>query len=514
RPRGAGRGAWCSGDGAAPEGQCRQGLRGSAQHGGANVQPGDRVVKTRLTEAAIADLHLESRTTVLDVWDTTLRGLVLRLLPSGRTSWSVRAWTSDGRRTSIKLGEHPALRVVDARRQALIQLGVVQQGGDPVGERRAARDARRSASAAITVEQALAEWQRARIAAAEDPWSRTYTSRVASALRVHISKRLRDQPLREVRREMWTGLLSRVAREKPGAAAFLYTVVSSALSYAEAMGWIEQHPLPRQGRALIAPHVAPRTRVLDDHEWLAVWRAAEREPVKLRVFARMLILTACRVSEVADIAVGEVVADGAIWVIPGERVKNGHEHIVPLEGLAQAELKLVWPMDTGKVGAAWILLGRSPTNGFVGNGKLIKRLMETSSTAHWTWHDLRRTARTGMTYLHVPEPAAEAALNHITGRGRLVATYDQSGPSVSGISALRVWQGYVADVVEGRCQPGDAETRYRADLPEHLRYRSRPKIEVRKKAKPGRRTQSEVLERDSGRQMGTTAEYVEAVGSD
>jgi len=443
-------------------------------------------VRATITESIIGDLRRETRAGVLDVWDMTVRGLVLRLLPSGRTTWSVRAWTSSGSRTSIKLGEHPALRVVDARRQALIQIGAVQQGRDPVGERRAARQARREASAAITVEHALSEWQRARIHAAEAPWSRTYASRVASALRVHVSSRLRSQPLRDVRREAWTGLLARVAQEKPGAGAFLYTITSSFLGYAEAMGWIEAHPLPRQGRKLIAPHVAPRTRVLDDHEWLAVWRAAEREPVKLRAFTRILILTACRVSEVADIGTGEVVADGAIWVIPGDRVKNGCEHIVPLETLAQAELKLVWPKATGEIGSAWKLLGRSPTNGFTGNGKLIRRLMETSGTANWTWHDLRRTARTSMTYLKVPEPDAEAALNHISGKGRLVQTYDQSGPSASAIGALRVWQGYVADVVEGRCQPGHAEARYRDALPEYLRYRSKPKIEIRKKAKPGR----------------------------
>lgn len=471
-------------------------------------------MRVTITEAVITDLQRETRSRVLDVWDDTVRGLVLRLLPSGRTTWSVRAITADGRRTSIKLGEHPALRVVDARRQALVQLGAVQQGRDPVGERRAARDARRAASAAMTVEQALADWQRARIYTVENPWSRTYASRVASALRVHVPKRLRDQPLRDVRRETWTGLLSRLAAEKPGAGAFLYTVISSWLGYAEAMGWIETHPLPRQGRKLIAPHVAPRTRTLDDHEWLAVWKAAEREPPKLRAFTRLLILTACRVSEVADIAVGEVVADGTIWVIPAERVKNSREHIVPLGALAQVELKLVWPRETGEIGAAWMMLGRSPMQGFTGNGKLIKRLIETSGVQHWTWHDLRRTARTGMTYLHVPEPDAEAALNHITSKGKLVATYDLSGPSASGIGALRVWQGYVADVVEGRRPPGDAEANYRAALPEHLRYRSKPKIEVRKKARPGRPARSRDQGPDSAPRVDATEHAAEAVGSD
>jgi len=443
-------------------------------------------MRVALTEALIADLRHDPVTRVIDVWDITVRGLVLRLLPTGRAIWSVRAWTSSGSRTSIKLGEHPSMRVTDARRSALIQLGAVQQGRDPVGERRAERDARRSAAAAITVEQALTDWQTSRTTSAENPWSATYISRVASALRVHVPARLRRQPLRDIRRDTWTELLAKVARDKPGAGAFLYTAISSYLGYAEAMGWIDQHPLPRRGRALIAPHVPPRIRVLADHEWLAIWRAAEREPPKLRVFTRLLILTACRVSEVADMATGEVVADGSIWVIPAERVKNRREHIVPLDELAQIELRLVWPRNTGQFGAVWKLLGRSPAHGFTGNGKLIRRLMATSGTTNWTWHDLRRTARTGMTYLRVPEDAAEAALNHVTSRDKLVAIYDHSGPSSSGISALRVWQGYVADVVAGRRQPGDAEAGYRAALPEELRYRSKPKPMVRKKAKPGR----------------------------
>jgi integrase len=443
-------------------------------------------VRVTITEAVIAELQRETRTRIVDIWDTTVRGLVLRILPSGRASWSVRAWTSDGRRTSIKIGEHPALRVTDARRQALIQLGAVQQGRDPVGERRAVRAARRAVASTITVEKALTDWQAARAGATEGAWSRSYAYRVASALRVHIPKRLRGQPLPGVRRETWTGLLAAVAREKAGAGAFLYTIASSFLGYAEAMGWIENHPLPRRGRAIIAPHVPPRTRVLDDHEWLAVWKASEREPVKLRAFTRLLILTACRVSEVADMAVGEIVANGTIWVIPASRTKNGREHVVPLDRLAQHELRLVWPPEAGMLGDGRMLLGRSPTNGFSGTGRLLRRLFGTSGTADWTWHDLRRTARTGMTYLRVPEADAEAALNHVTGKSKLVQVYDQSGPSTSGIGALRVWQGYVTDVVEGRRVPGDAEALHRASLPEDLRYRSRPNFEARQKAKPGR----------------------------
>jgi integrase len=242
---------------------------------------------------------------------------------------------------------------------------------------------------------------------------------------VHVPSGLRSKALRDVTRETWTKLLAEVARSKPGAGAYLYTVISSFLAYAEVMGWIEHHPLPRRGRSLIAPHVPPRTRVLDDGEWKAIWEAAEREPPKLRAFVRLLILTATRVSEVADIAVAEIVSDRTVWIIPAARAKNRREHLLPLGDLTRHELGLVWPQE---VGADTKLLGRSGRRGFSGQGKLLLRIQQASGTTNWTWHDLRRTARTTMSYLGISKADAEAALNHVSQRSKLVAVYDLSGP--------------------------------------------------------------------------------------
>lgn len=199
----------------------------------ARVQPAMRVA---ITESVIAEAR--RRGGAQELWDATVRGLALRILATGRASWLVRTWTGTGKRTSIKIGEHPALKPAEARKMALVQLGAVQQGRDPVGERRAARAARRAAAKAVTVAQGLRDWQRARERAAERPWAPSYSYRVGSALRTHLPARLLAQPLAEVRRETWTRLLAKVAAERPGSGAFLYTVVSSFLSYAEAMGWI------------------------------------------------------------------------------------------------------------------------------------------------------------------------------------------------------------------------------------------------------------------------------------
>lgn len=442
-------------------------------------------MQVSITEALVSRLRDRDQQPA-EIWDSKVTGLLIRTYASGRATWFVRARTCSGKKTRIKLGEHPHLGIAEARRAALGQLAAVQQGGDPVAEKRATRAALQAARKVLTVGAALAEWQAARGASAGGPWSLRYERVVTSAVRVHVPAGLRSKPLRDVGREIWMAMIGKVARDKPGAGASLYTMMSSFLGYAEALGWIEHHPLPRRGRNLIAPHVPARIRVLEDWEWLAVWVAAEREVPKLRVYVRLLILTATRVSEVADIAMGEIVADGAIWVIPAARVKNRRDHLVPLEVLARHELHLVHPHDGRHAEPSRMLLGRFSHRGFTGQGKLLRRIHQASGTKEWTWHDLRRTARTTMSYLGVAEADAEAGLNHVSGRGKLVGIYDQSGPPASALTALRTWQRYVADIVEGRRPAGDAEQQYRAALPEELRYRPTPKFVPRVKAKPGR----------------------------
>ena len=64
----------------------------------------------------------------------------------------------------------------------------------------------------------------------------------------------------------------------------------------------------------------------------------------------------------------------------------------------------------------------------------------------WRWHDLRRTARTGMTRLGVPRDHAEAAINHVSGRSKLERTYDRHDYAPEVIAALTLWQGHVAGI--------------------------------------------------------------------
>jgi hypothetical protein len=79
----------------------------------------------------------------------------------------------------------------------------------------------------------------------------------------------------------------------------------------------------------------------------------------------------------------------------------------------------------------------------------------------WRWHDLRRTARTGMTRLGVPRDHAEAAINHVSGRSALERTYDRHDYAGEIVSALGCWQAHVAGLVAGASAGAVVPTRAR-----------------------------------------------------
>jgi integrase len=383
----------------------------------------------------------------LELRDSKVPGLVLRVTPAGVMSWSVRTRTRDGKQTRPKLGTYPGLSLKDARKAANNVLAAVQGGGDPVAEKQAAREARKAREAEATVADRLAEWQAARTNDPANPWSQRHAAEIERLINYDVPAKLAAKPLTGTTRADWTKLVSQKRKVAPAAASNLYRALSAFLNYAEASGWISAPLLPRKGAAMLAPAVASRERVLSDDELGRVWKAANREAPKPRAFVRLLILTAARESEVAGIAIGEIDFVAGRWTIPAHRAKNKQALTLPLCGLAMSELRSVWP--TEKRGPGWRLLGRSGTAPFSGFSGLKDRVDTAAGVDDWRWHDLRRTARTGMTRLGVSRDHAEAAINHVSGRTALERTYDRHGYADEVIAALGAWQGHVVTLVKG-----------------------------------------------------------------
>jgi integrase len=72
------------------------------------------------------------------------------------------------------------------------------------------------------------------------------------------------------------------------------------------------------------------------------------------------------------------------------------------------------------------------------------------AVAHWTFHDLRRMAATGMARIGIPVRVIEAVLNHASGTGGgIVAVYQRHDYAAEKRQALEAWARHVEAIVTG-----------------------------------------------------------------
>ena len=73
---------------------------------------------------------------------------------------------------------------------------------------------------------------------------------------------------------------------------------------------------------------------LTDAEIVKFWHAADAE--HRGPLFKLLLLTGCRLNEVAGMRRSELSDDFSTWTIPGERTKNDRPHVVPLPPMARS----------------------------------------------------------------------------------------------------------------------------------------------------------------------------------
>ena len=151
--------------------------------------------------------------------------------------------------------------------------------------------------------------------------------------------------------------------------------------------------------------------------------------------------------EVAQMCWPEVDFDKREWVIPAERSKSKREHIVPLPNAAVEILENL-PRFTDGDYVFTTTAGSRPVSAFSKAKVRIDQLLVDQGAAieNWRVHDLRRTCRTGMARLGVPEIVSERVLNHLPqGLGKIYNVHEYLDEKRD---ALARWAQEVANIVE------------------------------------------------------------------
>ncbi len=223
---------------------------------------------------------------------------------------------------------------------------------------------------------------------------------------------------------------------------------------------IESSPCERLKPKAIIGRKVFRTRILDAEELRAFWRATRRLGYPYAPLFRMLALTGQRKSEVAEARWSEIDLARKLWTIPAERMKAEAAHVVPLSDDVIAILESLPRFKRGDHVFS-TTFGLKAINGFSkAKERLDKRMLRSwralgrgrgkdrrkAQIEPWVIHDIRRTMRTGLSALPVPDLVRELVIAHT--KPGLHKVYDQHAYLDEKCRALDLWAARLRAVVE------------------------------------------------------------------
>lgn len=339
-------------------------------------------------------------------------GLYLEIVGKARR-WFTR-YTFKGVRRELVIGSANDLGLRDARLRVAEIRGQVKAGLDPIAEKRAAE-----------IETAktptFGEFADELVASLETGFrNEKHIYQWRQTLGEAYCGLIRDKAIDEIDTDDVLRVLKPHWAEKQETASRLRGRIEKVLDAAKAKGWRSgENPARWKGHL---DHLLSRRQKLQRGHQPAlsyelvpafVQRLRAREAIAARAL-EFLILTASRSGEVTGAIWSEFDLKAAVWTIPGDRMKAGREHRVPLSPRAIALLKEAQAVREDASADAVVF--PSVRKGLALSNMAFRQLLDRMGETGFVPHGFRSSFRDwcGECTSH-PREVAEAALAHIIG---------------------------------------------------------------------------------------------------
>ncbi|MDF1856493.1 integrase arm-type DNA-binding domain-containing protein [Pseudooceanicola sp.] len=259
------------------------------------------------------------------------RGLFLYVKPSGARSWVLR-YQLQGRRRDLGLGPYPEVSLAMARERAADARRLIVEGKDPIAKKRQAKPKTFKEAALELIERKRPGWKNAKHAA---QWTAT--------LEAYVFPKIGQVQVAKIETADVIGALTPIWSKKPETANRVRQRIEAVIDYASALG-VRSGDNPARWRGHL-DHLLPKptkVRAVKHHPALAhreiatfLQELSRRSGVAARAL-RFTVLTAARSGETRGLKWDEIDLENRIWTIPGDRMKAGKEHRVPLSADAIA----------------------------------------------------------------------------------------------------------------------------------------------------------------------------------
>ena len=231
-----------------------------------------------------------------------------------------------------------------------------------------------------------------------------------------------------------------VARGAPIHANRVLALCSTIFNFAIGRDLTEHNPAHKVPRPALE---RSRERRLSDDEVRRLWLALEPEPLKIQAVYKLALLTAARRSEILGLAWSELDLERGWWTLPAGRAKSGEEHRIPLSPTA---VSLLRQLEDGHK-SAFVFPGGRLGRPVANPQKWIARIRQRAALEDFRFHDLRRTAASGMSSIGVPRLTISKLLNHA--EGGITKIYDRHSYDPEKRAALLKWDRHLTAMVQG-----------------------------------------------------------------
>ena len=340
-------------------------------------------------------------------------GLYLAVGRNGSRSWVIRYMLA-GRTREMGLGSVSAVGLADARRKAQDARKLLAEKVDPIAVRDAQREAIRLETAkAVTFDTCASAY----IDAHRPGWkNRKHAQQWTNTLHTYASPVIGKLPVQAVETEHVLKILQPIWTTKPETAHRVRGRIEKILDWAKVMKYrAGENPARWRGHLdhlLAAPDKVKRVthHAALPYAELPAFMAQLRGRSGMSAGAlEFTILTAARTNEVIAAQGGEIDFAARMWTVPGNRMKSGRDHRVPLSAAAITVLKslsrdsdFLFPGGTH----------RAPHMSNMAMLVLLGRMERGDLTTHGFRSTFKDWARECTNY---PGEVSEAALAHVIG---------------------------------------------------------------------------------------------------
>ena len=357
--------------------------------------------------------------------------LYLRVQKTGAKSW-IQRLVIDGRRTDIGLGSFKYVSLTEARALAYDNLKAARvHRRDPLAEKRRVLLPTFEHAARLTWESLKPSWKDGKHA---ERWIRT--------LEKHAFPAIGNLRVNEIKRGDVLALLMPIWTKSPEIARRLRMKMRAVFQYCQAHDWIDVNPAGEviDGALPKLPNVKAHYRALDHREVRSaldvIGQSNAGQSAKLAF--RFLVLTAARSGEVRSATWDEIDKDRREWRIPGEKMKSGKPHRIPLSDAALEALEKTRILSDG---SDLIFPSSTRPGKELSDMTLTKILRDNGLSKKTTVHGFRTSFRSWCADSGKDRELAEAALSHVV--GGVEGSYQRSDMIERRRALMQSWADYL-----------------------------------------------------------------------